>query len=537
MATKKTRTRRRLGPEPRLPISQEAQYRALLRARLSAIHRRIEAAVAPTLLELRQDSFSEDWRRLKAQLREAFGLPTRQSLERIAKDVDTFNYRDLQRLALEVPPELGALRRGFVDRNVELITTIEADLLEEVFEIVTTAQEEGARAETVSKRLQERFGVSRSRADLIARDQVLKLNSDLTQVRHEEVGITRYVWGASNDGRTRKEHRDLNGTEHAWNEPPVVDRRTGRRDHPGRDFQCRCVAIPVLPDLTETKPKSKPKPKPKPRPAPAPTPVALPKRAPAPKGPDILAGVEDHSVTQLKAHFEEHARGPAKPMEAVVKREVDILHAALQTAQDGPEQKAAAEKQGRKLRQAIRLWIHRKLGHRSADLDKSRQGAGSFKVADRGEYVLAVHNFTGDVELGTASLRNSVGELLHTLVHEEIHGSSAYSSQAVAWYRSDPDIFWQMSGLEEVGTELQTRLLISGQSKSYQEIIDMVLTIFPVGEKKLGQAFTDVWRSGVAPSPDVLIPALAKRLPSPLTITERQRVVERIGEYMKSAAS
>ena len=44
----------------------------------------------------------------------------------------------------------------------------------------------------------------------------------------------------------RKDHKRLNGKIFSWNDPPVIDTRTGRRGHPGDDYQCRCVAIPVF---------------------------------------------------------------------------------------------------------------------------------------------------------------------------------------------------------------------------------------------------------------------------------------------------
>jgi GNAT superfamily N-acetyltransferase len=58
----------------------------------------------------------------------------------------------------------------------------------------------------------------------------------------------------------RDMHDELEGTEHAWDDPPVTD-KYGNRNHPGEDYQCRCVAVPILdeydspgigPTITET---------------------------------------------------------------------------------------------------------------------------------------------------------------------------------------------------------------------------------------------------------------------------------------------
>lgn len=89
--------------------------------------------------------------------------------------------------------------------------------------------------------LLDRGNVSESRAELIARDQTLKLNGAIAKANQEASGITRYMWSTSKDERVRPTHRALEGQVFAWASPPPVG-------HPGQDFQCRCVAMPVLGD-------------------------------------------------------------------------------------------------------------------------------------------------------------------------------------------------------------------------------------------------------------------------------------------------
>lgn len=93
--------------------------------------------------------------------------------------------------------------------------------------------------------------VTQSRAELIARDQVLKLNAEVTQKRHEAAGIVEFVWSTSRDERVRPDHKVLEGKRYRYDDPPVVDRRRGTRGLPGIHFQCRCVAIPVIPGFDD----------------------------------------------------------------------------------------------------------------------------------------------------------------------------------------------------------------------------------------------------------------------------------------------
>lgn len=151
-------------------------------------------------------------------------------------------------------PGLSTLIDEWRLRNVELIESgIMArsevvklkSLLSDVSDVIERAYAEGLRVEDLSDILKQRYGVSNSRANLIARDQILKLNGDINHHRQTTVGITEYTWSTSRDERVRKSHQALQGTRQQWISPPSVG-------HPGQDYQCRCVAIPVPPDWFES---------------------------------------------------------------------------------------------------------------------------------------------------------------------------------------------------------------------------------------------------------------------------------------------
>jgi len=55
----------------------------------------------------------------------------------------------------------------------------------------------------------------------------------------------------SRDSSVRKDHQILEGTRQKYADPPIVDQRTEARGNPGTWYQCRCVAVPVLPELSE----------------------------------------------------------------------------------------------------------------------------------------------------------------------------------------------------------------------------------------------------------------------------------------------
>ena len=104
--------------------------------------------------------------------------------------------------------------------------------------------------------------MTESRARLIARDQVSKLNGQITQGRNQALGLDLYVWSDSSDERVRESHDVMDGKVCRWDDPTVYadtveDAQAGRwksrasiggvDQHPGQDFQCRCVSRAVIP--------------------------------------------------------------------------------------------------------------------------------------------------------------------------------------------------------------------------------------------------------------------------------------------------
>lgn len=109
----------------------------------------------------------------------------------------------------------------------------------------------GVRVETLRDALLERGSVSESRASLIARDQTLKLNGFLNRAHQLANGVSSYTWSTSGDERVRDSHSELDTEEFSWDSPPVIDRDDGSSEplNPGEDYQCRCIAIPIIAEL------------------------------------------------------------------------------------------------------------------------------------------------------------------------------------------------------------------------------------------------------------------------------------------------
>ena len=128
----------------------------------------------------------------------------------------------------------------FAAENVRLIKNIGNQTADRLQTIIIDGIKNGTPMKALRadiKAVDKAFGTNRAR--LIARDQVGKLQANLTRIRAERAGIEKYTWQTSDDERVRPEHAALDGTV----------REFGKGLEPGQAINCRCVAIPIIPEF------------------------------------------------------------------------------------------------------------------------------------------------------------------------------------------------------------------------------------------------------------------------------------------------
>lgn len=248
---------------PRMCEPSDLAYRSDLldvaRAAQKTIRARLERWLRGRTDANEKDELAALFRRIRLKTSEAAAAVAPGIARRFVKDTAEANRGAMNAQyaqVIKVEPfvsnrGLGRAMRSRVRTNVELITSIPEQLLDEVEAVVSPAVEIGLRVEDILRQVQERFGVSDSRAQLIARDQVGKFNGQLARARQEALGISEYVWSTSKDQRVRPDHVELEGKAFSYDAPPIVDHRTGRTANPGEDFQCRCQALPRVEALLD----------------------------------------------------------------------------------------------------------------------------------------------------------------------------------------------------------------------------------------------------------------------------------------------
>lgn len=248
------------------PVALQVQYRKKIMAMVLEMDRLVKKTLIPDLDRLNQEArnqrkdaytYTDDVSELMNIIRATYantysGAAIEAMAAEQAQAVSGFNRRQMTRafsnaLGVELfynEPWLETEMAAFTKMNVELIKSIPQKHFSDIEMTVQRGLKSGRSVRDLTKELNSTYKGSlrmkpRNRAELIARDQTMKLNGDLNHLRQANLGIKRYIWRTSQDERVRDEHQALEGRIFKWSEPPDVG-------HPGEDFQCRCTAEPII---------------------------------------------------------------------------------------------------------------------------------------------------------------------------------------------------------------------------------------------------------------------------------------------------
>lgn len=288
--TKQVRNRRRLFGRKGLrrragvwlhPTNMERMYKRRLEASVAEF----EAIVTRELIErlpalkqeadalLRGDDFLDDLKRILDALA-VTGAAIFQNAESMAAAIGAqtaeFNaeqYRRILQATVGVTPMtnepwLRVLLKNFAEQNAKLIQSLPTEVLKDVEGIARRGLTGGLTVNDMEKEIRARFKTTKARARLIARDQVGKLNAQLTEKRQTQLGIEEYIWNSMDDERVRPSHSVLDGLICRWDDPTVYRRKGetqwrkrgtigGYIGHPGTDYQCRCFGEPIMEEFID----------------------------------------------------------------------------------------------------------------------------------------------------------------------------------------------------------------------------------------------------------------------------------------------
>lgn len=146
---------------------------------------------------------------------------------------------------------IGGVYYGLIQNNALLISTLPNDIAEQVTREVAEFAQSGRRSEDIASKIKQLFpDATKARADLIARTEVSKASTALTEARCQNLGINWYNWRTSEDQRVRSSHKHMDEVLINWHNPPSPEQLNHERAygnyHAGNTFNCRCYPEPVM---------------------------------------------------------------------------------------------------------------------------------------------------------------------------------------------------------------------------------------------------------------------------------------------------
>lgn len=250
-----------------LPKDIGIRYNAELQRMVRDIQREINKNVTPQIKYLAPEYTADSWvdtiQSAIELLKNRLSGPTfKRFAERVATSfVTSINERNLKTMGKQFGSfgidvmtgnkTVNDFLQASIAENVQLITSIQTQYLDRVETLVLTNMRAGLRPSAIQRQLQDQFGVTKNRARFIARDQLSKATSGLSRKRMQASGIEFFQWVTSKDSRVRSRHDKIANKLTAygrgiyrWDDLPISD--DGQPIAPGDDYNCRCIARPVL---------------------------------------------------------------------------------------------------------------------------------------------------------------------------------------------------------------------------------------------------------------------------------------------------
>jgi SPP1 gp7 family putative phage head morphogenesis protein len=142
----------------------------------------------------------------------------------------------------------GMVTRSIIDEQVKLFKSLPLQAADRVYDIHNQAIEavvSGKRSSALTQEIMRTGEVTEARARTIARTEVGRASTAITQARSTSIGSRGYIWRTAEDSDVRHSHAQMNGQYVDWSNPPTLDGMTG---HAGQFPNCRCYAEPVVPE-------------------------------------------------------------------------------------------------------------------------------------------------------------------------------------------------------------------------------------------------------------------------------------------------
>lgn len=146
-----------------------------------------------------------------------------------------------------VTPDMQDTYKAIVAENVGLIKSIPETYLQQVNGSVMRSIANGNGLQDLIPALEKYEGMTHRRAHNIALDQTRKTYNNIARDKMQALGVEKYRWNHSGgSNQPREDHIEMDGNVYRFDDPPVIDERTGERGIPGQAPNCRCTMTPIF---------------------------------------------------------------------------------------------------------------------------------------------------------------------------------------------------------------------------------------------------------------------------------------------------
>lgn len=141
--------------------------------------------------------------------------------------------------------------QDLITESAGYIKTLPYNISTRIVKKVADLTLEGKRHDDIAIEIKKYFPeATRASATLIARTQVSKTYSAITQARAQSVGVHCYVWRTVGGPLVRDSHRHMDDVIVFYQDPPSPEMLIGRKSqgnyHAGNIYNCRCYQEPLL---------------------------------------------------------------------------------------------------------------------------------------------------------------------------------------------------------------------------------------------------------------------------------------------------
>lgn len=260
--------RRSRARKPAFPDAAEAEYKVILEKAITEI---TEGAVNTLYVTAEtyggksfRDSAADDIEKASDMVDRTIEDSIKkyvQSLESVGSTVDYASQRAFSKTAEpfirqkfnQYATNSKTIISDWQKNNLSLIKSASRESIKKIGTVVSDGVRDGTNWKQIQKEIRATSeGMSKSKAELIARDQIGDLNAALTKDRQESAGVSMYYWRGTNDGRERESHIEMEGVLCRWDDRDIYSEDDGKtwisrtgsmpHSHPGEDINCRCTA-------------------------------------------------------------------------------------------------------------------------------------------------------------------------------------------------------------------------------------------------------------------------------------------------------